>query len=379
MIISFLLFLSFSLSGVYFWSSGIPQISHLLFALLSFYYTFSLGKFYSKKYYKYLYFFVFYSLLVNVIYFLQYYNYQFLSSSVQIVFNCIIFVSVTSLIIYRPSTLKVIVYGVVFGYTIQWLVYFLGLGNYALAPRYAGTFNDPNQMAYWLLASFSIFWLTKPIVKSRKFIAFFMTFSFLFFVLLTISRSALLAVVFFLVSFFAYRYTKTFIIGCVSVLIVSISVSSVVLTTNSIIEDEVVLDRLTNINWHKQADERGYTRFFDYPEYVFLGGGQGEHNRFNQLKDPVYLYVEMHTTWGGLLFYYGIPGFASMILFFILILKESSPYNRILLISTFCYAFTTYSFRTPIFWLLLAVIVGTNFFKFNSLDKRVDENTTHYN
>lgn len=360
--VNVIIFISFALSGVYFWSSGIPQISHILLVFLSFILFFKTKKIYSASENKYLYGFVFYAATVNLLYYLIYYDLQFIASSVQIVFNLVIFVSVTSILIYYKNALDYVVYGVVVGVIIQWVVYFFGLGNYSLAPRYAGTFNDPNQMAYWLIASFSIFWIARRKFLPSKLLILFMVVSFLFFVILTMSRSAFLAIAFFLIAFLGYKYTKFFILMAVfSIIVSSVSLSTLFITTDNYIEDDVIIDRLLNVDVYKQADERGYTRFIQYPEYVFLGSGQGEHSRFNQLKSPTYLNVEMHTTWGGVLFYYGVIGFTMLMLFLRGIILKADPYNRIILLSTFCYALSTYSFRTPVFWLLLSVLVSTPF------------------
>lgn len=48
---------------------------------------------------------------------------------------------------------------------------------------------------------------------------------------------------------------------------------------------------------------RGYDRICKYPEYLLFGAGEGAHYRFAEKS----LFLgEIHSSWAGVLFYYGI-------------------------------------------------------------------------
>lgn len=354
--ISLILFVAFS--GVYLWQSGLPQLSHLVILFASTIFISKVKKIPFTKSYFLLFAFLVYSFVINFYYFVIYEDLQFVISSIQVFFNFYLLIIVVAMLGKVGNAYSSIVFGVVIGYTIQWFVLLLGIGNYTLYPRYSGTFNDPNQMAFWLLSTYSIFLSLKDWVKINNYFSIFLHLSFLIFISMTISRSAILAIIFFTVVFFLWKILKSskiyfFLLSLLVFLFLSIIPLFLQHTS-----ENIVIDRLTNLELEKQADERGYTRFSEYPEYIILGSGQGEHKRFNAKKSPDFLNVEMHTTWGGLLFYYGLFGFVSIAIFLLTVLLKVSSFNRIVLLSTFVYGISTYSFRTPIFWFLLAVFIS---------------------
>lgn len=360
--IKHLLLVYLSISSLYLWESGLPQVSHIVLMSLLLIYALYIHNFNFNSNSILLVFFVLYSFLLNVYFYSKYSDVQFLTSSFQIIFNALIFLFLYSLFRLEPKVAKYAVRGIIVGYILQWIVLLLGLGETKFFPRYAGTFNDPNQMAYWFLATFACYLLLKEKISKAEFVFIFITF--VVFVVLSFSRSAFLGILFYVSGVIIFNMLRSIKVLVLFVSLMIMLVLGAFLINYQNGEDdktfEIIADRILNIDFEQQADERGYTRFSEFPEYVIFGSGQGEHKRFNQNKDPSYLNVEMHTTWGGVLFYYGIPGFASILMFLLLGTKNLDKNIKLLVLSTFVYGLTTYSFRTPMFWVLLSVIYYVN-------------------
>lgn len=109
------------------------------------------------------------------------------------------------------------------------------------------------------------------------------------------------------------------------------------------------INRITSTNVESQMEARGYGLLYDYPEQMIFGAGQGDMMRFNHDG-------EIHSTWHGILFYYGIIGLA-FFLGFLFNLYKRLPLSDILIgLGPLLYSFTTYGARTPIFYIFLACI-----------------------
>lgn len=100
-----------------------------------------------------------------------------------------------------------------------------------------------------------------------------------------------------------------------------------------------------------QVEGRGLFSFLDYPQYLIFGAGQGAHGLYNPTGN------EIHSTWLGILFYYGIIGISLFLIFLYQIFKKLSLSNKMILLGPMLYGFTTYSARTIIFWFLLAAFL----------------------
>ena len=116
--------------------------------------------------------------------------------------------------------------------------------------------------------------------------------------------------------------------------------------------DNVVLRFVEGLDQRdSQVEGRGLFSFFDYPQYLIFGAGQGAYWLYNPAGN------EIHSTWLGILFYYGIVGISLFLIFLYQIFKKLSLSNKIILLGPMLYGFTTYSARTLIFWFLLAAFL----------------------
>lgn len=354
------LFFGVLLSGIYLWDSGIPQLGHLFLLLGLIVYLISGGALKVTGPNRYLILFAVYSTIINMFYYLISNDWRFLISAAQILFNVMIYMFVLLMLNNYYTAQSRIVIAIWGCLLVQLFVYSTGQGNYTYFPRYSGTFNDPNQMAYWLLCSFAILVLLGWKNKTTPLISMVALFIFLFLLALTMSRSAFLGGCILLATVFAryiFRMSRTYLYF--SVIFMALFLPIVIYSSDQLeninFTDIELLNRILETDVVDQADERGYTRIVNFPEYLLLGSGQGGHERFNQNKIPEFISLEMHTTWGGLLHYYGIVGFSIILTFLVKLFKGADKYLLFIVTSTFVYGFSTYSFRTPIFWILLAV------------------------
>lgn len=349
--ILFLLILGILTIPYYIFPSGSLQPSHiflLCFSALLFYHQ--RGHVILKQNLYSLLFLNIYMFFINSVYVLFYQDINFLLFNMHMILNLIVYFSFSNFFLKENDKFKLErIFTIVFAMAIfiMFLSWLLGFGEYKYYPRYNGFFNDPNQMAFFVLCAMSICFL---LVKSSIFYLIILIFG-SFLIVLTASRSALVGLILLCVSciFFLSKNNKAFVYK----LMFCFFAFSLVLFfgLQSMFDMEVVLnvlDRLGSTDLDEQADIRGYTRILNYPEYLLFGAGQGLDMRFGSA-------VEIHSTWAAFLFYYGVIGLSVFILFLFNIFRWLTIYEKILFLAPMLYSFSTFGARTNIFWIFLAV------------------------
>lgn len=346
-----LLFLQYYLS-----SSGSLQISQLfllVFALLSCKSLFSNYSRIPSSIRIYFILFSAYALIVNSIQYFIHTEDSLLKSNLFILYNAIIFFSLATFYLGNSRqflTLNTILWLTLISLLAAVVQYFIGLGRYDFAPRYNGFFNDPNQMAFWGLCSFGIVSLLAKDLKIVivAFVAVFIV------CMITMSRSSLLGIapmmigVFFKLGRSIYK-SKFFIPAILMlsgiVMFFSSAEHDVKLSENSL----YFIERIKTTDVENQKEVRGYNLLSEHPEQLIFGAGQGDMKRFNHDG-------EIHSTWHGILFYYGIPGLAFFLLFLYNMYRRLTFSEILISIGPLFYSFTTYGARTPLFYIFLACI-----------------------
>src|SRR5690606_800238 len=185
-VIIYLILFSFFLSQFYFWSSGVPQFSHLFImgALLLF---FSKKSEINIEYSSIILLFVGYTICVNFAWYLIILDYSYMMSTVYWIFNLLFFLLMTNLNQVQVKFFyEKLLFLIPVSYIIGIIIWVIGLGRYDFEPRYNGLFNDPNQMAFWVLSTCAIYLYISG-SNFKKIIVYFLA---LFLILLTMSRSA---------------------------------------------------------------------------------------------------------------------------------------------------------------------------------------------
>jgi len=239
------------------------------------------------------------------------------------------------------------------GVVILLIFWALGLGRYNYGFRYNGYFNDPNQMAFWVLCASAVYFYLSD--RKNRYLVLLLSLTALFVIFTTSSRSALLGAVFIMLAASlrfmgvgaGFALGNKIVYTCLAVCLIPVA-AYLILGTEAAVG---LFDRFANTNFGEQAELRGYTRILNYPEYLLFGAGQGLDSRFDSVH-------EVHSSWVAVLFYYGLIGAG---LFLYLLMKtflKLDMAGKLVFIAPIMYGISTYGLRTPIFWFFLASAVS---------------------
>lgn len=347
-----LLLLSFFMSQFYIWKSGLPQFSHI-FIILAFLTFIVKGRIIDISSTKLLSVFILYVILVNLIwFFINGFDSEYLKSTLYWLFNLLIFILLmnlknTSVDTFFEYVLKIIF----FSYLLEISIWLVGFGRYDYFPRYNGFFNDPNQMAFWVLSTCSIYlYISKK--KIKNLIVFSLA---IFLLLLTLSRSALLGVPFLAIALVAKQKGNVANRLLLTILsLIGLMIVGMFFYSRGVFND--IITRLIDGIDEKdsQIEGRGFDVLLSYPEHLFFGAGQGGYAIYHPIGN------EIHSTWFGIIFYYGSFGLALFLGFLYQIFKKLSFADKILFLGPMFYGFTTYSARTTIFWFVVCIFLMSN-------------------
>lgn len=232
--------------------------------------------------------------------------------------------------------------------------------------RLVGTFNDPNQMSYWLLCAL----VGSFLLKNRP--AWFSPYLGIVLVLLVFviamlagSRGAMIATLVLMLSNLWWvadaldadqrkRLSRAkiviYLVGVAALMLLLLGLLYEFHTAVRVALDDLI-NRATRTDYIGQLAIRGYTRLYEFPQYLLFGAGEGQYGRFTAGV------FEIHSSWAAPLFYYGVIGFGLIYGFFYQLIKGRLRGWQLLAISApFVYGLFTYGLRTPMFWIMLAVI-----------------------
>ena len=98
---------------------------------------------------------------------------------------------------------------------------------------------------------------------------------------------------------------------------------------------------------------RGYGRLFAFPEYVLLGAGEGEFNRFG-----IGHQLELHSAPATLIFSYGLPGVLLLGGWVFAIVRANSVQRLMLLAPAAIYLLTHQGLRFTMLWVVVALLAA---------------------
>lgn len=335
-------FLYFALSIFYVFPSGLPQPADLVAVWVI---ALSL-KFRRLQFFKgeiWLLFFFLYALLVNCIWAINLSSFGLFMPNIYLLFNALVYLVFRSLFWsesrYFCSAFKFVVAALI----LELVFVFVGQAGF----RSTGTFNNPNQLAYfsvcftamalfmctrlglgvkWMMVVLAIGWYLVLHSLSKAGIGAFLIFSSMLLYRLGPLRSILVVVFFF----------STLFIFDIPVM------ESAIYRMESIGQDED--DSLSG---------RGYDRIINEIQYVFFGAGEGEYTRHQSVWGG-----EIHSTFGTLLFSYGIFGLIifSMFIYKAVVKRIGFIDSLVFLSPVFAYSVTHNGLRFTPFWILLALL-----------------------
>ncbi|OBT19342.1 hypothetical protein A9263_15180 [Vibrio cyclitrophicus] len=357
--IAFLAYIIFK--PFYFWKSGIPQISDfiLLLPVVTFPFLFKSKKFIeliSTREIKLLSLFILYGVAVNLVVSLFNQNYEPLIYASYLIFNL---VTVLCFIYAFGGNDKAVVKIIFSVFSVFLLLSIISFIHHEQAVRKSLTFNNPNQLASFVLImiSFVGYFVFKEYEKLKT------RFKIIFYIILLLGMYLIMLSL----SFGAVPFIPAFICLIVFVyhkrLIPFIFIAfffSFILAVGWLYKNNPeFIDNLYNRVSQKDdyaystgfIAERGYDRIFNHPEYILFGAGEGVRDRFDSYLITEDYQLELHSTIGTVLFSYGFFGIILLVISCYRYIRDF-PYVFILIIGM-PYYLTHNVIRSPFFWLLL--------------------------
>jgi hypothetical protein len=355
-------FLVLAGTPVYIFDSGLPQPGDLLMALLV------IGLFASRGLRLALVdrllvpglLFAGYAVIINTIWWTGHGDSKFLLSGVYYiynVFNMIFFVD--ALAIYNDSFLRVTRWGIIMAVVIEFLYISL---TPSTAFRHAGTFNNPNQLAYWALLSMACLFIIDRQKVNWQTITIL---ALLYFILLNaLSKSGMICgtVLLGLLGVDLLRHAdhmmRLKLAGATAVLTLSLQIA--VLAGIGFPDIAALSDKVTTRfeNIGEQSDDsvegRGYDRIWRYPQYLLFGAGEGAFHRFGGWFEG----HEMHSSLGTILFSYGIIGSALFAYLIYAVFRKSDVVIVMVLALMFIFSLVHQGLRFTTLWVFFGMAYG---------------------
>ncbi|WP_319470151.1 hypothetical protein [uncultured Trichococcus sp.] len=364
--ILFLLFLA--TKPFYLFPSGGLQLSDLFFVASCFYYVLIVkkgDKIEIDKTDKPLFLFVVFVFIVNTVYATYYGEPAFVISSLYYLYNLLIVIFFR---IYAEDRRFLSSVAAVCRFNIlsQLGIYLAGLGRYYTANRYMGTFNDPNQMAFFIYISLMTAYLIAKLNHKELHVLYHAVAIVLIFQ--TSSTGMLLALTVFygvwlLTKIFtllrrvhSVRFILFWTAALMALLLFSPKWNDVKesIAQSPIIERveqklgriEVATDGPTNLQ------DRGIDRIYLYPEKTLFGAGEGMHGRFDRAVSD----NEIHSTLFSILFYYGTAPTLLFLYWVVRNVRRLSIGNLAVIVSLAVESVTLLNQRQPLFWMLFVLL-----------------------
>ncbi len=310
------------------------------------------------------------TLIINSVYFMVVGELKFIFSSLYYIFNLMAIISFAYF--FKDKYFAKIIRSVFkFNLLIQLIVYILGVGRFYDASRYMGTFNDPNQFAFYVFISFLFIFMINIINKDKPISIGYLALT-IALIISSGSTGMILGIVGFIsvyLIYFIYNLsTRGRLIRPTLYLLTSIMMGTILVwilvpmptiqySYNSLItmaHSNPVAGRVLQKSERASGEadvtlveERGYDKILHYPEYVLYGAGEGAYSRF-----PISSSVnEIHATFPSILFYYGIIPFMVLASWLYKKIKTSQPVLLIPYAALIAESFTLLNQRQSLFWI----------------------------
>lgn len=228
--------------------------------------------------------------------------------------------------------------------------------------RITAGFYSPNQFSYWaLLVSGMLFYMRQDTVFRS--IDLFLLFLLGYIQSLALSKAGIicyaLMLIFMMFSTQMPRKIKFLMLFffCIVGTYLIFEPQNAVHMFNNISALERIEERIENIGLEgdDSFEGRGYSRLMYYPEYLFVGAGEGAFDRFRSWANA----KELHSSLATILFSYGIFGFALFITFVGMTIWKHPISHAGVMFSILLYGIASQSVRFTDFWIMLAVAYAT--------------------
>ena len=256
-----------------------------------------------------------------------------------------------------------------FIYIFQLILYFTNAGRWYDASRYMGTFNDPNQYGFYILSLYFMAHLIGQAIKKR--VTILDDALVLMLLISSLSTGMLLGYGFLVATKYIFLPLKSGMrIGVIKTiasvgLVVILGVIALVVPADGSSTSKVevaagrVLEKISKLtDFSVDSDysesivlDRNLDKIILYPEEMIFGSGEGGWSRFEGARND----HEIHSTWLGILFCYGIAPFVLLVYWVrnnaLRKIGGSAPSVEMAVIIESLFLANQ---RQPFFWMLLA-------------------------
>ena len=369
----FLTLIALVLSPFYFGGSGRPQISNVVMAIAAILNWISTKPRVEKWWASGL-CFAAYTILVDLLVFVAHCDQTSIQAPLYYMYNFLIWVHLVTLSskIGTGRILKSFNLTLWAVFAMELLLVVTGTGRMFGVSRAMGTFNDPNQMANWIVCAATMLaaigwainrsWVNMYVATGMATIA----------VAYTASRSGALGLLplilsccviagYWLISLVAGRKrVKIAVLALSCVLVIVLSVCLIAAPQRVVLRAEAMMNRITNwlgrfrdTSSNTSFEGRGYDRLWKFPEYLLLGAGEGANHRW---ETRTIFSGEIHSTPAGVLFCYGLPGTFCLGTFLYKTWSGlPSGLLKFLLLAPLLYGLGTYNLRNWCLWIVFAI------------------------
>ncbi len=233
-----------------------------------------------------------------------------------------------------------------------WMIVFQVLSSFFLQmDKFRGAlfFNSPNQLGYYALLSACLFAMCQqPLGLSRLRASIGVT-GCAYLAILSSSRASLAGIVVLLL-FLVFANPRAVILGAI-VAVGLTMVGGPLADALEFSQYRALENRDPNVSF---AEERGYDRIWDSPEYLLTGAGEGDYARFAKPNQPA---REIHSSLGTVVFGYGIVGVTLFMIFAVRMVRGGALRTALVLIPAATYTVAHQGLRFTMFWVVIAVYV----------------------
>ncbi len=223
--------------------------------------------------------------------------------------------------------------------------------------RPLGTFQNPNQLAYWGVVVLSIY------LVIRRNESFWIDLPFLlivtYCVVASLSRAGAAAALIMLAAWFWMILKTPFrrTVGVFAGMLLAFAAIQTGYVTKFLRQSTTAEDFELRAagDTTSLAEERNYDRITEFYEYTILGAGEGFYTRFEPATVTA---IEIHSSFGTMLFSYGIIGLMLFCTFLYQVIRALPLSLGMYLLPSLIYGITHQGLRFSFFWVLVGVMIA---------------------
>jgi O-Antigen ligase len=297
--------------------------------------------------------FLIWVVLVNAVWSAIYFRFDFMSSASYYLFNALLLVAVYSIRGNAPVEFDRIA---ILGLRASILIQFIAVMANGSLVRSIGTFNNPNQLAYWGVAVMSMYLLIRRNVTNWLDLPFLLLGTYC--VVASLSRAGTVGVAVMLAAWFwmALETPGRRIMGALGGVLLVIAATQGPNLLQLAQGNQTVENFETRLETRRKEDSaevRNWDRVSEFYQYNILGSGEGY---FRRWEGNTGYAIEIHSTFFTLLFSYGLVGLGLFLGFMLTVAKRIPWSLSAYLLPSLFYGISHQGLRFSFFWLLIGVM-----------------------